>query len=124
MKRKKTSASVTSAREFGQYAAEARLPVPKVSHGAELNACQCFALTEPTNRDRRERALLGLILYKRKCLGEFGPVDESTLVDILTDLMHLSDANKDFPFTESLGLAERNHLAEIVEEKVDRQYGN
>lgn len=76
---------------------------------------------EPTNADRRFRASEGLRHYK-KLLRECGDLDKSTLIDLLTDLMHLSDKNPNFPFAESLAAAERNHSAEVAEESKDREY--
>ena len=77
--------------------------------------------TEPTNKDRVERARKGLKFYQTKALGESGALDEGTLVDLLTDLMHLSDADSDFPFEQSLTTAAMHHTAEVADESRDRR---
>ena len=71
---------------------------------------------DPTNADRVERARKGLEYYKRRLLGESGPVDESTVEDVLCDLMHLSAADPEFPFQQSLDVAEINFNAESAAE--------
>lgn len=76
---------------------------------------------DPTNKDRVLRARKGLELYKHKALGESGAIDDDTLVDLLTDLMHLSDADPDFPFQANLTVAAGHHTAEVADESRDRR---
>jgi hypothetical protein len=68
-------------------------------------------VTEPTNTTRATRARKTLEYY----VGLYGErVDESTMTDLLADLMHLYDCPTVFKAFE---MAEGNYLEECAEEE-------
>jgi hypothetical protein len=77
--------------------------------------------SEPTNAERRERADKILHLYKTTALREGGPVDDETVIDLLTDLRHwcqseLRQLGGAHPFDDCVNVSEIHFDAEQKEE--------
>jgi len=70
-------------------------------------------MTAPTNTQRRDWAWQALELFSEVAKGE-GPEEPSTMIDLLTDLMHLCDEPLTPDFEHALKAARHHHREEMT----------